>query len=206
MARIPLERAYPALAFRRRSRNWWAKLTGAPAECMHLDEPQPWMAMLLPDTLYVRGKAVLQRRPARPEASLCRDCLVSVVEPDLKAYHGRVVVFEPDAEMLSQYFFIATTDFEASGLQPAVSAAIEHRLARQLGACELCSRPATWQWIPREQVASLDDVGHISGAAGHNLCAGHGAARFCKALEAMAEANIFYMNLPYGNSGAYVWI
>jgi hypothetical protein len=173
---------------------------------MHLDEPQPWMAMLLPDTLYVRGKAVLQRRPARPEASLCRDCLVSVVEPDLKAYHGRVVVFEPDAEMLSQYFFIATTDFEASGLQPAVSAAIEHRLARQLGACELCSRPATWQWIPREQVASLDDVGHISGAAGHNLCAGHGAARFCKALEAMAEANIFYMNLPYGNSGAYVWI
>jgi hypothetical protein len=164
------------------------------------------MAMLVPDTLYVRGKAVLQRRPARPEASLCRDCLLSIVEPDLKAYHGRVVAFEPHAEMLSQYFFIGDSDFAPSGLQPAVSAAIDQRLARRLDVCELCSRQATWQWIPREQVASLDDVERISGATGHDLCAVHGAAQFCKALEAMPEANIFYMNLPYGAAGAYVWI
>jgi hypothetical protein len=206
MARIPLERAYPALTFRRRSRNWWAKFTGAPAECIHLDQPQPWIAMLVPDTLYVRGKAVLQRRPARPEASLCRDCLISLVEPDQKAYHGRVVAFEPDAETLSQYFFIGVTDFGPSGLQPEVSAAIEQRLARPPETCESCVRPSTWQWIPREQVATLDDVGSISEAAGHNYCAAHGAARFCKALEVMPEANIFYMNLPYGDAGAYVWI
>jgi hypothetical protein len=206
MKRISLERAYPSLAFRRRSRNWWAKLTGAPAECVHLDDPQPFMAALLPDTLYVRGKAVLQRQPARPEASLCRECLFSIVEPELKAYHGRVVAFEPDPAVVTQYFFMATNDFEDSGLLPAVAAAIQQRLGRRMNACELCGRQAMWQWIPRNQVASLDDVGHICEATGQNLCAIHGAARFREALESMPEANIFYVNLPYGDAGAYVWI
>lgn len=164
------------------------------------------MAMLLPDTLYVRGKAVLQRRPARPEASLCRECLLSIVEPELKAYHGPVVVFEPDATTVTQYFFMATNDFEVSGLQPAVAAAIQQRLARRMDSCALCSRQARWQWISRDQVASLDDVGHITEATGQNLCAVHGAARFRQALENMPEANIFYMNLPYGDAGAFVWI
>ncbi len=162
--------------------------------------------MLLPDTLYIRGKAVQQRMPARPEASLCRDCLLSVVEPELKAYHGRVMAFEPNAESLSQYFFIGTGDFGPSGLQPEVSTAIEKRLAQRLDTCESCSRQATWQWIPWEQVASLDEVDRINEAPGNSLCAVHGSARFCKALEAIPEANIFYMNLPYGDAGAYVWI
>jgi hypothetical protein len=26
------------------------------------------------------------------------------------------------------------------------------------------------------------------------------------AFERIAEANVFYMNLPYGEAGAYVWI
>lgn len=206
MKRVPLERAYPGLAFRRRSRNLWARFTGAPAECIHLDQPQPWVAMLVPDTLYVRGKAVLQRRPPRPEASLCLDCLVSVVRPELAAFHGRIVAFEPDPEIFSQYFFMAASDFAASGLRPEVSAAIGQRFSRPAVRCESCTRTATWQWIPRDQVSNLDDLDAIVNSPGHDFCAAHGAVAFCESLEAIPETNIFYMNLPYGPSGAYVWI
>jgi hypothetical protein len=31
-------------------------------------------------------------------------------------------------------------------------------------------------------------------------------AQFCLALGTLPEANIFYLNAPYGERGAYVWI
>jgi len=34
----------------------------------------------------------------------------------------------------------------------------------------------------------------------------HGARKLLGAFERMAEANVFYMNLPYGEAGAYIWI
>jgi hypothetical protein len=55
-------------------------------------------------------------------------------------------------------------------------------------------------------VQSLDDVGSISSAPGRPLCAKHGARQLCAAFESIAEANLFYVNIPYGESGAYVWI
>ncbi|HLE36139.1 MAG TPA: hypothetical protein VI699_03230 [Candidatus Acidoferrales bacterium] len=205
MPRVTLEEAYPRIAFRRRTRNWWARLVGQPAECVHLETQHSWMALLAPDTLYLRGKGVPQREPLRPEVSLCLDCLIGVIESELAAYRGRVVAFEPHEETFSQYFFLAAPDFEAAGLMPEVAAAIEKRLAEPIGSCAECSAPARWLWLPRQQVPSLDDFEEIARRAGERLCARHGARRLCSALEEFNEANVFYINAPYGESGAYVW-
>ncbi len=206
MPRVTLEQAYPSLAFRPRTRNWWARLTRVPAECVHLETQHAWMATLVPDTLYLRGKAAPRRESLRPEVSLCRACLLEVLAAELAAYPGRVVAFEPDAQSFTQYFFIAVPDFAASGLLPEVAAAIEHSLEKPGGACRECSRAATWLWLPREEVPSLDEAARIGAAPGSRLCAAHGAAALCGALEACAEANLLYVNVPYGEAGAYVWI
>ena len=206
MGRTSYEAAYPGLEFLPSSRNWWARLKGTPPECVHLDGDFDFIATLLPDTLYLRGKRSPRREPARPEVSLCRDCLLDTVVGELERYEGRVVAFEPDAENFTQYFFVATPDFEAAGLAPEVRAAIEKRLAEPAPVCSECRRMASWLWLSREQVASLDEAARISEAAGDWFCAAHGARMLCVAFKKIAEANVFYMNLPYGGAGAYVWI
>jgi hypothetical protein len=206
MARRKLEQAYPGLAFRWRSRNWWARLTRVPPECEHLEHGGDWMATYAPDTLYLRGKASLRRRPARPEVSLCRACLLRELEGELSRHQGRVVAFEPDGGSFTQYFFVGVPEFDAAGLRPEVASAIGRRLEQPPGDCEQCDRSATWLWISREQVENLDEVGRIGMARGETLCAPHGARRLCEALAGVSEANLFYVNSPYGDAGAYLWI
>jgi len=55
-------------------------------------------------------------------------------------------------------------------------------------------------------VASLDEIGSIQRAEGDLLCAVHGARKLRQAFETIEEANVMYINLPYGESGVYVWI
>lgn len=206
MATIPCDTAYPEIEFSRRSRNLWAWLKGTAPECVHLDREAPWVASLLPDTLYVRGKRSRTREEIRPEVSLCRECLIETVEDELASYRGRVVAFEPDPEVFTQYFFVGAPDFERTGLKPEVGHAIEQRLTSNHRDCTVCSKPATWLWLSRQEVESLDEVERIRDAAGEPLCGRHGAEKLCSAFEKISEANIFYMNLPYGEAGAYVWI
>jgi hypothetical protein len=204
--RATYEEAYPRVEWLPKSRNWWALLKGTPAECVHLGTELAWMATLLPDTLYLRGKKAVRREPVRPEVSLCRDCLDEVTRGEMEAYGGRVVAFEPDAEAFTQYFFVAKEDFEAAGLAPETAEAIGKRLDEGGRECSECGRAANWVWFSREAVASLDETEKIAEAAGEWLCAKHGAGRLFGAFGRIAEANVFYMNLPYGEAGAYVWI
>ena len=46
------------------------------------------MATLIPDTLYLRGKASHRRRPARPEVSLCLSCLQQQLEKGTLEFSG----------------------------------------------------------------------------------------------------------------------
>jgi hypothetical protein len=206
VTRVSYDEAYPGIQFLPRSRNWWARLKGSPAECIHLDEDPTWMATLLPDTLYLRGKRSQRRETVRPEVSLCRKCLVGVVADELAAYQGRIVAFEPDPESFSQYFFVAAPEFSAAGLTPETAGAIERCLAEAAKSCSECSRPANWIWFSRERVPSLDEIDKIRGSEGEWFCPLHGAGMLCVAFQRIPEANVFYMNLPYGDAGAYVWI
>jgi hypothetical protein len=201
-----LEQAYPEIRFRWRSRNWWARLTRVPPECEHLETDGQWMATFIPDTLYLRGKASVRRRPARPEVSLCLACLKQQMEKDLRNFAGRVVAFEPDTSAFTQYFFVGTGEFASAGLQPEVAAAIARRLEQPAGQCGRCDRPAAWLWFSRDAVPSLDDVARIAMAPGEALCALHGPQKLLASLAAVPEANLFYVNVPYGDAGAYVWI
>lgn len=200
------ESAYPGIRILPRSRNWWAWLKGSAAECIHLEDGAQWMATLLPDTLYLRGKRVVKRNPARPEIVLCRTCLTDTLVAELNQYPGSVIAFEPDPEIFTQYFFVAGPDFAAAALAPDVATALDKRLAQGFGTCVRCDQMATWLWFSRDQVVSLDEVEKITSAAGESLCAGHGARRLCEAFEEIREANLFYVNLPYGDAGAYLWI
>lgn len=225
VARLSLEQAYPGIEFRKRTRTWFARLMHIPPECVHLEKQQDWMAMFAPDTLYLRGKAA--KRPIRPSAppnpeekpeskngrlrpdvSLCRSCLLDLFEPELSAYRGPVVAFEPDPSSVSQYFFLAVPDFDAAGLEGHVADAMRRRIAALSGAgdCSVCARRATWLWFSRREVESLDKSQQILESPGELFCSAHGASRLCRSLSAVTDANFFYLNTPYGESGAYVWI
>lgn len=201
-----LEQAYPEIRFRWRSRNWWARLVRTAPECEHLETDGAWMATFIPDTLYLRGKASVRRRPARPEVSLCLACLRREMEKELTSFSGRIIAFEPDHAEFSQYFFVGNGEFSAAGLQPEVAAAISRRLEQPMDQCERCDRRATWLWISREELPSLDDVARIALARAQPLCAVHGAQTLLESFAGTPEANLFYVNVPYGESGAYVWI
>jgi hypothetical protein len=206
MARIALDQAYPGISFRPRSRNLLARLMRWPAECIHLEDGHAWIATFIPDTLYLRGKARPRRQPSRPGVSVCLDCLSGLLEPELAGYPGRIVAFEPDGETFTQYFFVARDDFAAAGLRPEVADAIGKRVDTLSGGCSDCGRAATWLWISRREISSLDQATRIEETPGALYCAKHGAAKLCDALGKIAEANLFYVNVPYGDSGAYLWI
>jgi hypothetical protein len=206
MARVSVDQAYPGISIRPGSRNLWARLMRWPAECVHLENGHHWIATFIPDTLYLRGKARLRRTPARPEVSVCFDCLAGLLEPELAACPGRVVAFEPDGESFTQYFYLGSDDFAAAGLRSEVAAAILTRLEEIEGECSECGAPATWLWISRREVSNLDQTERIAASPGALFCARHGAAKLCQALGQIEEANLFYVNAPYGETGAYVWI
>lgn len=206
MKRPSPEQAYPGVAFQRRTRTWFARWTRALPECEHLATDNRWMALYSPDTLYLRGKSSALRTPPRPEISICRACLLSLLEKELAAYTGRVVGFEPDGEAFSQYFFVSREDFDAAGIEDDLVSAIGSRLDAMKGPCAECSSAARWLWLPHSEVHSLDETAMVRAAPGSALCAQHGAARMRRALETIEEANLFYINAPYAEAGAYVWI
>ena len=206
MARLNVDQAYPGISIRPRSRSLWARLMRWPAECIHLENGHHWMATFIPDTLYLRGKPRLRRDPARPEVSVCFACLAGILEPELAACPSRVVAFEPDGENFTQYFFLGTEDLAAAGLRSEVAAAILTRLEELDGECSDCGKAASWLWISRREVSNLDQTERIETSPGALFCARHGAAKLCEALGQVGEANLFYVNAPYGDSGAYVWI
>jgi hypothetical protein len=205
LTRVPYEEAYPEIRLSPRSRSWWARLKGTAAECAHLENSPDWMATLLPDVVYLLGQSERRRAALRPEILLCRDCLLDTVTPEMAAFKGRVVAFEPGLNF-SQYFFVSSPDFGPAGLTIELDEAIAKRMPQADAVCVTCDRPATWLWFSREQVASLDDMGSISNEKGELLCAAHGAKKLRRAFENIGEANVKFMNLPYGESGAYVWI
>ena len=115
MAPISYDDAYPHVEFLPRSRNWWSWLKGTPAECIHLGEECKWIATLVPDIIFLRGKRGKRHDVVRPDITLCRDCLAETSAPEMAEYEGRVVAFAPDPALLTQYFFVRERRFRRGG-------------------------------------------------------------------------------------------
>lgn len=205
LARVKYEEAYPKIRFSPRSRGLFARLKGAAPRCIHLEESADWMATLLPDVVFLNERSERRRAALRPEISVCRECLLEIAMPELAAFEGRVVAFEP-GRSFGQYFFVAQPEFDPAGMTPEVAAAIGKRLEWSAATCAECSRQAKWCWISRAEVPALDEPERIAEAKGELLCATHGAQRLREALERIKEARLIYVNLPYGETGAYLWI
>jgi hypothetical protein len=206
--RAALARAYPGITFRPHTLGWLARFMRAPAECTHLETEHAWMAGLVPDAVWLKGKARAVRHPPRLETSLCRACLLAVLEPELARYEGRVIFFEPDPENLTQYFFVSAEHFDDAYLQKEVARALKLRLAdreRHHCAQPRCPAAAKWLWFSAREVASLEEAALIEAAQGRRFCARHGAAQLAECFRSIAQANLEYVNLPYGESGAYLW-
>jgi hypothetical protein len=110
---------------------------------------------------------------------------------------------------VTQYFFVAAPDFQRAGVEPALIDALGARLAEDTegpASCQDCERPATWLWFSRARVANLDAADQVRAAAPEHFCATHGAQTVCRALTSIEHANLFYVNAPYGEGGAYLWI
>ena len=103
-------------------------------------------------------------------------------------------------------FFCGAGGFRGSGTAAGSGAGDCCAAERSATVCGECGFPAKWLWFSREQVPSLDEVEKIAAAPGEWYCAKHGARNLLAAFARIADANIFYMNLPYGEAGAYVWI
>jgi hypothetical protein len=205
LRRVAYEEAYPNIPLSPRSRSWYARLKGTAPECVHLETSTDWMATLLPDVVYLNGRTERRRAELRPEVSVCRECLLDTATPEMTAFDGRVVAFEP-SRVFTQYFFVEQREFDPAGMTPEVAAAIGKRLEWKAETCADCSRQAKWLWISRAEVPSLDEPERIADAKGQLLCAVHGAGKLRQAFEKIDEANLMYVNLPYGEAGAYVWI
>jgi hypothetical protein len=205
VARIQVETSYPGIHFLTRTRSWYWRLRGFPPECEHLEGDPHWMALLQPDVVYLRGKCAKRRDPVRPEASLCRDCLLHVLSNEIATHEGKVVAFEPDPANFSQYFYVAAEDNEAAGVTPELAAVLDHRLKTLPAACHRCSAAAAWLWFTRDEIVSLEETEKIQAAVGEALCPNHAAQQMRAMLERIAAANIFFINLPYGAAGAYLW-
>jgi hypothetical protein len=166
------------------------------------------MTTYAPDTLYLRGQPRLVCEPARPEVSVCRECLLGHFRPALEEWNGKLLALEPPVEGMAQYFYLAQTDFEAAGLLSEVAGAISARLGALRGECsvEACRRPARWLWLSRLEIPALENVAALRQSPGALYCARHGAARLCDHFAGMEQANLEYLNLPYGDSGAFLWI
>jgi hypothetical protein len=209
MPRLSAQQAYPDLSFRWRTANWFSRFIRMPAECIHLETKSSWMATFLPDNLFLQGKSVKLRDPRRPEISLCRECFAKVFESEASLYTGRVLAFEPDPHSVTQYFFVAAPDFDAAGVEPALAQAVEARLslsAEETKSCQDCERPATWLWFSRGRVPNLDASDQVRAVAAEHFCANHGARAVCRALTSLERVNLFYVNTPYGEGGAFLWI
>ena len=59
--------------------------------------------------------------------------------------------------------------------------------------------------IEFEEIVSLEETEKIQAATGEALCPNHAAQQMRIMLERIAEANIFYINVPYGAIGAFLW-
>jgi hypothetical protein len=100
---------------------------------------------------------------------------------------------------------VGTEDNNASGVTPELAAVIEQRLAKLPSSCHRCSASAAWLWFTRDEIVSLEETDKILAAQGEALCPNHAAQQMREMFERIAEANIFYINVPYGSAGAFLW-
>lgn len=181
-------------------RRWWG---GAGLACAHAMGGAP--VALVPDEVELRHaqwRAV--RQPPRPRVTVCVDCLLALLEPELKAAGRRVVAFEPGPAGVAAYRFLEQDHLGDSGLPAEDLIHCQSLVAEPLGGCQKCGQPALHLLVKRGANTEPGQLITFRGGKEY-YCAAHGSERLLGLLrERLPKRPVGYFNFPYGERGLYL--
>lgn len=195
---------YAVLPLELPPRSWWRPWARGPARCAHLDSAARARIQLRPDRVWLHepAQAVALREAMRPPIEVCVECLLKLLENEIKTFGGRVIAFEP-AENFSQYVFIEQQHLGDIGLGPEDLIHCQSLVAEPLGGCQTCASEARLLWVKRGSTTENRALITYRGGRGY-YCLPHGAALLVTHLRERLRAPLAYFNLPYGERGVYI--
>ncbi|MBI4466257.1 MAG: hypothetical protein HY656_02365 [Acidobacteria bacterium] len=183
---------------------WWKRLLWRPSPaCAHADALAA--IVLNPDWVRLRnGAQAAVRQPPRPSITVCPECLLQLLEPELTAPNRRVVAFEPAKEGLSALAFIEQDHLGDSGLPAEDLIHCQSLVAEPLGGCQKCGQPAMHLLVKRSSTSEKGKLVTFRGGKEY-YCPAHGAERLLGLLrERLPQRPVGCINFPYGERGLYI--
>jgi len=183
---------------------WWRRLLGrSPLRCAHSGAGSS--VSLAPDVVQLRNDAHAEtRKPPRPPVTVCPDCLLLLLAPELQTLGRRIVAFEPSAEGLTAYRFLEQDHLGDSGLPPEDLIHCQSLVAEPLGGCQTCGQPAMTLLLKRGATTEPGKLATFRGGKEY-YCAAHGSERLLGWLrERLPKRRVDYFNFPYGERGLYL--
>ncbi len=184
--------------------SWWQRLWRKPSlACEHAGSRSS--VHLEADRVRLRnGAATEVRRPPRPPLTVCSDCLLTLLERELKAGGRRVIAFEPGREGLAAYSFLEQQHLGDAELRPEDVIHCQSLVAEPLGGCQKCGQPALLLLVKRGATTESGKLSTFRGGREY-YCPAHGAERLLGLLrERLPRRPVSYFNFPYGERGLYI--
>lgn len=203
-SKVDPARAYAAITLRPPP-PWWQRLFArrAPA-CAHA--ASAGAIALEPDRVRLRnGAQAAVRQPPRPAITVCPDCLLALLQEELKNSERRIIAFEPAKEGARAYAFIEQQHLGDSGLAAEDVIHCQSLVAEPLGGCQKCGNPALFLLVKRGSTTESSQLASFRGGKEY-YCPAHGRERLLGLLrERLPQgAAVEYFNFPYGERGVYV--
>lgn len=184
---------------------WWRRLFSRRAiACAHVAGAA--VINLVPDQVRLRnGTHTAVRQPPRPTIHVCPDCLLTLLEQELKGAERRIIAFEPAKEGLAEFRFLEQDHLGDSGLGAEDLIHSQSLVAEPLGGCQKCGQPA---WVLLVKRSATTEPGRLASFRGGKeyYCTGHGSERLLGLLRERLprDRGVRYFNFPYGERGVYI--
>ena len=184
---------------------WWQRLFSKPTlVCVHAGSAGA--VALQPDQVRLRNAVhTAVRQPPRPAITVCPDCLLVLLERELKSAERRIIAFEPSQEGIAAYAFIEQEHLGDSGLPAEDLIHCQSLVAEPLGGCQKCGHPAQFLLVKRSTITESGKLISFRGGKEY-YCPAHGAERLLGLLRERLpkRSPVEYFNFPYGERGLYI--
>lgn len=186
---------------------WWQRLFSHPAPaCVHARIERAGAIALHPDQVRLRnGGQATVRQPPRPAITVCPDCLLTLLEPEITGGNRRIIAFEPSKEGVAAYAFIEQQHLGDSGLRAEDVIHCQSLVAEPLGGCQKCGQPALLLMVKRGLTTQRGQLASFRGGKEY-YCLAHGSDRLLGLLRERLPKRtpIHHFNFPYGERGVYL--
>lgn len=202
--KVELAHIYAAIPLRPPA-PWWQRLfSRTKPACAHAGAAEAFV--LTPDQVRLRGGAESAvRQPPRPPITVCRACLLTLLEQELKSADRRIIAFEPPKEGIAEYAFIEQQHLGDSGLRAEDIIHCQSLMAEPLGGCQKCGHPALVLLVKAGITTKKGKLATYRGGKEY-YCSAHGRERLLGLLRERlpTQTPVRYFNFPYGERGVYV--